>query len=108
MTAIGTMPPFTVTPSYMPDAPLAVLDIEIEHPLESLASLLLSGTCHRIMAVDKRLVQPVFSGRLTPLAPPTPIHRCQPHTKLAIERSCLTRFYRVFGAAVTKKLRALE
>ena len=48
-------------------APLSGLDVDIEHPLESL------HPGHRRMALDRRLVQPVFPGSLTRFSPPTPL-----------------------------------
>ncbi len=38
------------------------------------------------MALGGRLVQPVFPGRLTPLASPAPLGRRHPNTKLAVVR----------------------
>jgi hypothetical protein len=51
----------------LPGAPLAGLDVDIEHPLQPL------HPGHRRMALGGRLVQPVFPGRLTPLASPAPL-----------------------------------
>ena len=57
-------------------APIAGLDVE--HPLESL------HPSHRGMALGGRLVQPVFPGRLMPLASPAPFSRRDTHTKFAV------------------------
>jgi len=62
----------------VPRAPLAGLDIDVEHPLEPL------HPGHRLVALRRRLVQPIFPGRLTLSAPPTPFGWSYPHTKLAI------------------------
>jgi hypothetical protein len=49
-------------------APLAGLDVNVEHPFEPL------HPGHRRMALGGRLVQPVLPCRLTPLASPAPLH----------------------------------
>ena len=41
-------------------------------------------TCHRRMALGRRLVQPVVPGGLMPLASPTPFSRRDTHTKFAV------------------------
>lgn len=57
---------------------LAGLDVDVEHSLEPL------HPGHRHMALVRRLVQPVSPGRLPRPAPPAPLGRRHPHTKLAI------------------------
>jgi hypothetical protein len=61
-------------------APFAGLDIDVKDTLEPL------HPGHRLVALVRRLVQPVSPGRLTPLAPPAPLGRRYPHTKFAIGR----------------------
>jgi hypothetical protein len=48
----------------LPRAPLAGLDIDVKYPLQTL------HPGHRLVALGGRLVQPIFPGRLTPLASP--------------------------------------
>jgi hypothetical protein len=62
----------------LPGAPLAGLDVNIEHPFEPL------HPGHRHMALRRHLVLPALPGGLTPLAPPAPPRRRDTHTKLAI------------------------
>jgi phosphoribosylglycinamide formyltransferase 2 len=71
----------------LPGAPLAGLDVNVEHPFESL------HPGHRHVALGGRLVQPVLPGKLAPLASPSPPRRRNTHTKLAIggEHSVKTR-----------------
>ena len=62
----------------LPVTLLAGLDVDIKHPVQPL------HPGHRLVALGGRLVQPVFPGRLTPLAATAPLGRHDTHPKLAI------------------------
>jgi hypothetical protein len=70
-TAVGTQQPFPGS-------------IGVGHQRAVIDPLRTLHPAHRHMALGRRLVQPVFHGRLTWLTPPTPFGRRYTHTELAI------------------------